>query len=522
MAVFDWHELAVDPAVRALAAHLREMLNLWVGFLDEDGVVVPIGDAEVVQSKPVCDRLKVNAVTDADGNSTSCIASIREWRDELAEAEDVDLLERRCHAGFRVFLRPLTFDDEFAGGLYASGFLAPEEEDRKESLRALLDENGLLEGWSDDEARARLDELAVVDSGDRKIVEDVLRRIAREVEKRLDAEELSHPEFLDSEPPRFEGMIGGTHRMTKLFEDLATVADSNSTVLIQGENGTGKELVARALHRRSRRSNHRFVALNCAAIPNQLVESELFGHKKGAFSGAHRDRKGLCVEAHQGTLFLDEIGDMDQSLQSKLLRFLQDGQFSPVGSSHSRSVDVRVICATNQDLETLVEAGEFRKDLYFRIRVIQLLVPPLRERRDDIPLLIDHFLSQSAKKHGRSRPELTEDCRHRLLSHGWPGNVRELENEIERLVIMSGGDDRIGVDKLSPRISGEPAVDRMPSFEEMTIPEATEKLERKMILDGLRETGWNKTQTAKLLGVSRRNLIRKVSQYELEEFRDES
>jgi len=518
MAVFDWHEFAFDPAVREFGTLLREQFDLWVGFLDEHGVVVPVGDEEVDQTKPVCERLKVNSVVDADGQTRSCLASVQQWTEEAAGREDGERVRTQCHAGFGAVVEPV-YDDQqtFAGAVYASGFLDDEDREGRERLRELFADNDWLSGIDE----AAFDEVATLDGDGRVIVEAAVRRIAERVRDQIAEGAAEHDDVIEGDPPRFEGMIGDARVMRKLFDDVATVADSNSAVLIQGENGTGKELVARALHRRSRRANHRFVALNCAAIPGELIESELFGHKKGAFSGAHRDREGLCVEADRGTLFLDEIGDMERSLQSKLLRFLQNGAFTPVGSNESRSVDVRVICATNQDLEELVEAGEFRKDLYFRIRVVQLIVPPLRRRRGDIPLLIDHFLNRAAKEHGRPRPSVTEECRDRLLAHDWPGNVRELENEIERLVIMTGGDDEIGVESLSPRIDGEPSLEAFPAFEEMTLPEATEMLERKMILEGLRETGWNKTQTAEKLDVSRRNLIRKVQDYELEEYRED-
>ena len=516
MAVFDWQELALDPALRQLAVLVREQFGLWVGLLDEDGVAIPVGERRAEVRHPICERLKVNPLEHADGETTRCSGSLKQWAGR-AEAEE-EAFWTECHAGFGALIWPLTTPEgDGLGALYLSGHLEEPFDEGRREIREAMERNELVDGLTEDV----YEEIPRLGQSKRGLVEAIVERMADRVHHRVEEREVVHPDFLDRDPPRFEGMIGSAGSMTSLFEDIATVADSNSTVLIQGENGTGKELVARALHRRSRRSAQRFVALNCAAIPNQLVESELFGHKKGAFSGAHRDREGLCVEADGGTLFLDEIGDMERSLQSKLLRFLQDGTFSPVGSSRSRSVDVRVICATNQNLEGLVEAGDFRRDLYFRINVIQLPVPPLRERKGDIPLLIDHFLSRSAKQHGRERPELTEQCRRQLMAHDWPGNVRELENEIERLVIMTGGEDVADVDLLSPRIGGEPGIDDFPGFEEMTIPEATEQLERKMLLDGLRETGWNKTRTAENLGVSRRNLIRKVKDYELEAYRDE-
>lgn len=517
MSAFEWHAMACEPAVVELGAALREAFDVWVGFLDDDGRAIPAGDRDIRLTKSPCEQIKANALVHESGETTSCLDTVRTW---VERARDEGAFETECHAGFRASVVPVAPEPTgFLGAVYVSGFLTPrEEEERREALSELLDENDLA-GLVDDGALA---EIPSIGGEGRRMIDVVARRLASYVEQEVESESEESGDWLEGNPPRFEGMIGATPEMREIFEDVATVADSDSTVLIEGENGTGKELVARALHRRSNRSDHEFVALNCAALPPELIESELFGHKKGAFSGAHRDRKGLCVEADRGTLFLDEIGDMEQSLQSKLLRFLQDGEFTPVGANQSRSVDVRVICATNQDLGAMVEEGGFRKDLYFRVNVVQVAIPPLRERRRDIPLLINHFLHQSASQHGREPPELTRACRERLKSHDWPGNVRELKNEIDRLVIMAAGDDEIGVDDLSPRLDGEGEDERLPaSFDGLTIPEATERIERKMILDGLLETGWNKTRTAEKLGISRRNLIRKVSDYELEQYRDD-
>jgi transcriptional regulator with PAS, ATPase and Fis domain len=512
MSVFDWHEFACDPAIRQLGALLREWYGVWVGLLDRQGGVVAAGDEAVDQHRPICARLEVNALDVGGEGGESCLSSVQAWCDDAERLEDGERLRTRCHAGFRAVVEAIVREREFVGAVCVSGFVGDDEEGRLEELREAMGDAELVSGIEegDFEAVPRLDE------GDGELVEEVVGRIADRVRELLEDREVTPEEFLDGEPPRFEGMIGDTGRMRSLFEDIATIADTNSSVLVQGENGTGKELVARALHRRSRRANRRFVALNCAAIPSDLIESELFGHEEGAFSGAHRDREGLCVEADGGTLFLDEIGDMQRSLQSKLLRFLQDGEFTPVGSNEVRSVDVRLVCATNQDLDALVEAGQFRKDLYYRIRVIRLEVPPLRERRGDIPLLIDHFLSRAAHKHGRPRPELTDECRRRLLEYEWPGNVRELENEIDRLVIMGGGQDEIGEDLLSAHIDGERTLEVFPGVEDMTLPEAKERLERTMMREALEETDWNKTRAAEMLDVSRRTMIRRVSEFGLE------
>jgi transcriptional regulator with PAS, ATPase and Fis domain len=280
-------------------------------------------------------------------------------------------------------------------------------------------------------------------------------------------------------------------------------------VLIQGDNGTGKELIARAVHYGSPRRDRRFVAQNCSAFNDNLLDSELFGHRRGSFTGAFADKQGLFEAADGGTFFLDEIGDMSPSLQVKLLRVLQEGTFIPVGDTALRTVDVRVIAATNRDLKGMVERGEFREDLYYRINVINIVVPPLRERKDDIPMLVDHFL----KKQVRGRKEkrrLSRGCLEHLLAYPWPGNVRELENEIERLVVLAGDNKIIGEDFLSPRIRqrGEDG--------SAGLPAAVEALERTMIHDALERHRGNKTRAAQELRISRRNLIRLAQRYGFE------
>jgi two-component system, NtrC family, response regulator HupR/HoxA len=314
----------------------------------------------------------------------------------------------------------------------------------------------------------------------------------------------------------YGGIIGASPQMLELYSLLDRVAPSDPTVLIQGENGTGKELVARAIHDRSLRCNHRFVVTNCSAFNDNLLDSELFGHKRGAFTGAVADKAGLFEMADLGTFFLDEIGDMSPSLQVKVLRVLQEGTFNRVGDTETRKVDVRILAATNRDLRAMVAAGTFREDLFYRINVINVVLPSLRERRDDVPVLIDHFLARH-RRNGRPK-RLDPDCLAQLLVYPWPGNVRELENEIERLVVLSGDASTIESSLLSPRIrqfmpapsDGESALD------ESSLPAAVEALERRMIGAAIRRHNGNKTRAAEELKVSRRNLIRLVQKYQLE------
>jgi two-component system, NtrC family, response regulator HupR/HoxA len=312
----------------------------------------------------------------------------------------------------------------------------------------------------------------------------------------------------------YHGIIGAAPPMQELYDLLDRVAPADSTVLIQGENGTGKELVARAVHAMSPRRDRKFVVTNCSAFNDNLLDSELFGHKRGAFTGAVADKPGLFEVADTGTFFLDEIGDMSPALQVKVLRVLQEGTFNRVGDTDMRKVDVRIIAATNRDLRAMVESGQFREDLFYRIHVLHVNLPALRDRRDDIPLLIEHFLA----RHRRTRPKkLSPDCSAQMLAYAWPGNVRELENEVERLVVLAGETPTIGADLLSPRIrQWTPNDEPVAADASGSLPAAIEALERRMIGAAMRRHNGNKTRAAEDLKVSRRNLIRLVQKYQLE------
>jgi two-component system nitrogen regulation response regulator NtrX len=307
-------------------------------------------------------------------------------------------------------------------------------------------------------------------------------------------------------------MVGDSYAMTQLREQVAMAAPTNGRVLVFGENGTGKELVARSVHGLSKRHTGPFIEVNCAAIPEELIESELFGHLRGAFTGAVTDRRGKFEAADGGTIFLDEIGDMSLKTQAKVLRALQEQVIEPVGSTQQTQVDVRVIAATNKDLPVAIRAGQFREDLYFRLNVIPIFVPPLRTRQGDIPLLAEYFMAGFAQEYGR-RPKAFEDGALALLqSYSWPGNVRELRNLIERLVIMVPG-DRISTADLAflDRDPSETS-DATPADVEPVLPlhEARDRFERDYILRALALQNGNMSRTAEVLGVERSNLYRKM------------
>jgi DNA-binding NtrC family response regulator len=316
----------------------------------------------------------------------------------------------------------------------------------------------------------------------------------------------------------FEGIVGKSRPMTRLFQLLETIAPTNSTVLITGETGTGKEVVARAIHHNSPRRAHRFVALNCSAIPETLLEAELFGHVRGAFTGAVGNRQGRLEQAHTGTLFLDEVGTMSAALQMKLLRVLQEREFERVGDTHSTKVDVRVIAATNSDLGRMVADGQFREDLFYRLNVIPVQIPPLRDRKEDIPLLVQHFLEKFRGHAGGEMLTVSQDGMRRLMAYRWPGNIRQLENAIERAVAFTAGRSQIDAGDLPAEVQqAEESVLASPIAlpdEGIDLEAFIGRIERELIARSLERTGGNKGQAAKLLNVKRTTLVEKIKRLE--------
>ncbi len=313
------------------------------------------------------------------------------------------------------------------------------------------------------------------------------------------------------------GIIGGGARMTELLRTVRKIAEYKTTVLITGESGTGKELIARALHDQSPRAAEPFVAVNCGAIPETLIESELFGHKKGAFTDAIRDKNGLFEEASGGTLFLDEIGELPLGPQVKLLRVLQEQMVRPIGSTVDEKVDVRVVAATVRDLPVEVKEGRFREDLFYRLNVILVHIPPLRERREDIPALVEHFITRTNKKLGTRCEGASPEAMKLLLDYGWPGNVRELENTIERAMVLSDG-PRIDVDGLSEKIKeSRDRIRQTLQSGELSIKKTTRIIEEELIRKALRETRSNRTNAAKILEISHRALLYKIKEYGIDD-----
>jgi DNA-binding NtrC family response regulator len=356
-------------------------------------------------------------------------------------------------------------------------------------------------------------------------IDELLHALNSAIEQRRLRSENAYLRSQLEERYRFEGVVGKGRAMSRVFQLLETVAPTASTILISGETGTGKEVVARAIHHNSSRRLNRFVALNCAAIPETLLEAELFGHVRGAFTGAVGNRQGRLEQAHKDTLFLDEVGTMGSALQTKLLRVLQEREFERVGDSHTTKVDVRVIAATNSDLSRMVADGQFREDLYYRLNVIPVELPPLRNRTEDIPLLVQHFLDKFRAEAGPlktsdgtpvTRPAITvsQEAMRRLMAYAWPGNVRQLENAVERAFAIGGGRAQIDVADLPVEIQQAqdptPAATVVLPDDGLDLEAFISRVERDLILRSHERTGGNKGRAAQLLNLKRTTLVEKL------------
>lgn len=415
----------------------------------------------------------------------------------------------------------VVIDGEFLGSVMAYPFVLDTitSEEENDIVKQLV-ECGAIEA----DAKSAVAHLKRLSAFDVEYLEELVQLVAGEVE--TFTTEISKREeriqALNSElgtKYRYHTMIGKSKQMQKIYQLLEKISNSESSVLINGENGTGKELVAKAVHYYSPRRDCQFLAVNCSAFNDNLLDSELFGHVKGAFTGAIKDKQGFFETANGGTLFLDEIGDTSLSMQVKLLRVLQEGTYMPVGADAPRRTDVRILAATNKDLKSMMAKGEFREDLYYRINVINVNLPSLRERHEDIPVLMDHFLKKRCDEAGMPMKQFSKKCMEKMLDYPWPGNVRELQNEVERLVVLAGDDKMITPDLLSQRIldhGAAPAVANRGVNMTGKLKDALEELEAMMIREGLKRCNFNKSKLAKELGISRASLIMKVEKYDLD------
>ena len=441
--------------------------------------------------------------------------------DLLASGKEEVVVYQSYYKNVKGVAFPIKVEGEFAGAVFVYPFVldtttSAEIDELKKQMVAT--------GTSESDAAAACEKVKKMWPREMEYVKELVGLSAEEIvsfHEEITKRENQIHELSSQvgEKYRYHSMIGKSKKMQAIYALLEKISGSESSVMIQGENGTGKELVAKAIHYYSPRKDKMFLAVNCSAFNDNLLDSELFGHVKGSFTGAVKDKKGLFETADGGTLFLDEIGDTSLSMQVKLLRVLQEGTYLPVGATSPKKVDVRIVAATNKNLKEMMAKGEFREDLYYRINVINLNLPALRERHEDIPLLMDYFLKKRCDESGKPLKSYSKKCMEKMLDYPWPGNVRELENEVERLVVLAGEDKSIAPENLSPRIldwgaSAEPAFKGVNT--EGTLRDALEQLEIMMIREGLKRCNFNKSKLAKELDISRASLIMKVEKYGLD------
>ena len=519
--MINWEELKHIRVIRKLQQIIGQWFHAEVFFLDERGVVRNYDpyDRQREFKNSICGNLLPK-----DTGREWLMSYFREISDQFSQNKDNHWVTAGPLGFEKLFASKVILDGEYLGAVVAychiDGSISAEllahamkaVEERKMDPELFEEAVQKLKPLSPSEAKYFYEMVDLVSQEISTFHTEISKREARihalsnQLENRYS----------------YNQMIGKSKPMQELYSLLDKVSSSEATVLIQGDNGTGKELIARSVHFNSPRKSNSFVTVNCSAFNENLLDSELFGHVKGSFTGAIKDKKGLFEAAHNGTLFLDEVGDMSLTMQVKLLRILQQGTMTPVGGVEERKVDVRVIAATNRDLKAMIEEGTFREDLYYRINVINIQVPALRDRKEDIPVLVDHFLLKSCKEKEVPLKQITSRAMEKVFDYPWPGNIRELENEVERLVVLSGTEQKVGPELLSPRIreaapSSGSGTGKGVNFKFAgKLKDAMEELEKTMIKEGLRRTKWNKSKLAKELGISRAGLIMKVEKYGLD------
>ncbi len=512
--MINWDEFEHIHVIKKLRQVLSSWWNVDVLFTDERGMLKGMDTHKAPYA-----NASVGFLVGKESAQTNLSEMVMKTIDDLRMSDNKFMMKKWDLAGFDMAIFPIMIENDFMGTVVAMGFF--KEQNSEQRLQEVRERLAAF-GASNDMIEKSLGKFKYLDDSNREHFCELVNLVAEEVvtlhleitrrEDRI--RELSKE--LGSRY-KYDNMIGKSKPMQSLYSLLDKIKTADSTVLIQGENGTGKELIAKAIHYNSHRKDKTFVIQNCSAFNDNLLESELFGHIKGSFTGAIKDKKGLFEMAHQGTFFLDEIGDTSQTMQVKLLRVLQEGTFTPVGSTEMRKVDVRIVAATNRNLKEMVENGTFREDLYYRLNVINLRVPPLRERKEDIPILAEFFLGKSSDASNVPKKSLTKRALEKLYDYPWPGNVRELQNEMERLVVLAGDETKVLPEMLSPKIleAGEKSKVQGARLQGK-LKDALEELERDMIREGLRRTGWNKSKLAKELGISRAGLIMKVEKYGLD------
>ncbi len=512
--MINWNEFEHIHVIKKLKHVLQTWWNIDIVFTDERGQLKGLESEKITYANPGVNYL-LNKETTQNSLAEIVSASIN----ELRQSNNRYVFKKWDAVGFDICVFPIIIENDFVGTVTAMGFF--KEENSVQRIGEVRERLAAF-GCSAELIEKSLSKLKYLDDTNRSHFCELVELVAQEVvtlHVEISSRENKISELNKELGNRFkyDNMIGKSKPMQSLYALLDKIKFADSTVMINGENGTGKELIAKSIHYNSHRKDKNFVIQNCSAFNDNLLESELFGHVKGSFTGALKDKKGLFEMADKGTFFLDEIGDTSPQMQVKLLRVLQEGTFTPVGSTEMKKVDVRIIAATNKNLREMVEQGTFREDLYYRLNVINIRVPPLRERKEDIPILVDYFLTKVSEQSGKTKKGLMGRAVEKLYDYAWPGNVRELQNEIERLCVLSGDEQKIGHELLSPKILELGEKNKVQGSRlQGKLKDALEDLEREMIKEGLRRTGWNKSKLAKELGISRAGLIMKVEKYGLD------
>lgn len=513
--MINWDEFEHIHVVQKLKSVISTWWNIETVFTDERGFLKGVS-----KEKTTFKNSGVRALLSREKGAEAMARFVSGQIDELRRGTPKCNIKSWDEVGCDAAVFPIIIDGELMGTVVSFGFFKDSHNNaqRINNYKACMAKFELHSSEVDQAAN----EVKAVKEEDMSHFKELVELVGQEVITLHT--EISSRESRISELNKelgirykYDSMIGKSKPMQEIYNLLDKIKSSESTVLIQGDNGTGKELIAKAIHYNSPRKDKPFVTQNCSAFNENLLDSELFGHVKGSFTGAIKDKKGLFEIADKGTLFLDEIGDTSPAMQVKLLRILQEGTFIPVGGTETRRVDVRILAATNRDLKDMVEKGLFREDLYYRINVINIRVPSLKDRKEDIPLLVDFFLDKVAQEKGQKKKIMTKRGMEKIYDFPWPGNIRELQNEIERLVVLAGNETKLTADMLSPRILEVGEKNKVQGARvHGKLKDALEELEREMIKEGLRRTGWNKSKLAKELGISRAGLIMKVEKYGLD------
>lgn len=522
--MINWDEFEHIHVIKKLKEILNSWWNIDVVFTDERGRIRGVdikGDGKGSFASPA-----VQTFLQKESAIESLADTIGKTMEDLKASENRYSIRKWDTAGFDIAIVPIMIENDFMGTVVAMGFL--KDAQGQQRLQEIQERLAIF-GASADIIEMSLSKVKYIEDQDRDHFLELVELVAQEIvtlHLEITTRENRIKELNKELGSRYkyDNMIGKSKPMQSLYALLDKIKGAESTVLVQGENGTGKELIAKAIHYNSGRKDKPFVIQNCSAFNDNLLESELFGHVKGSFTGAVKDKKGLFEMADKGTFFLDEIGDTSPTMQVKLLRVLQEGTFIPVGAVEPKRVDCRMLAATNRNLKEMVEQGTFREDLYYRLNVINIRVPPLRERKEDIPILSEFFLNKAQESSHTAddisidgKKTLTKRALEKLYDYAWPGNVRELQNEMERLIVLAGGETKITADMLSPKIIDASEKGKVQGARvHGKLKDALEDLEREMIKEGLRRTGWNKSKLAKELGISRAGLIMKVDKYGLD------